>query len=261
MKPGSSLQAPATKEAGPSAPPKRTDAFADYSTAASLGYTDPDEERLKAEQERRSKEGVVGAWELVTPSAPAPAEKVEEGEEDQKPALADLGEGPSRKREAEAPVDEEDSRQFKLRKKKLGAGLGEIYDPGLIPIKLKKKEPVADAAPSDATSSTVSTALTGAASNASAVPKWSSRGWTKPGESNHDEPHELSAPSDPPPEGVPAPTPELPADTSSAPVAVKVEEEAAVKAETPEPTLPSTAGLFKKRRVPVGGGASRGRRT
>lgn len=43
------------------------------------------------------------------------------------------------KREAEAPP-EEDSRSFKLRKKSLNPGLGEIYDPGLIPIKVKKKE-------------------------------------------------------------------------------------------------------------------------
>lgn len=38
-----------------------------------------------------------------------------------------------------APPDEEDSRSFKLRKKTL-TGFGEIYDPGLIPIKRKKKE-------------------------------------------------------------------------------------------------------------------------
>lgn len=43
------------------------------------------------------------------------------------------------KREAEAPP-EDDSRSFKLRKKSLNPGLGEIYDPGLIPIKVKKKE-------------------------------------------------------------------------------------------------------------------------
>lgn len=45
----------------------------------------------------------------------------------------------STKRPAEAPPDD-DSRSFKLRKKTATVGLGELYDPGLIPIKLKKKE-------------------------------------------------------------------------------------------------------------------------
>ena len=36
--------------------------------------------------------------------------------------------------------EEEDTRRFKLRKKTVGVGLGEIYDPGIIPIKVKKKE-------------------------------------------------------------------------------------------------------------------------
>lgn len=43
------------------------------------------------------------------------------------------------KREA-GPPDDEDIRAFKLRRKQLIAGLGQIYDPGLIPIKVKKKE-------------------------------------------------------------------------------------------------------------------------
>jgi len=46
------------------------------------------------------------------------------------------------KREAEGPPAEEDIREFKLRKKQLSAGLGEIYDPGLIPI--KKKDEIQD---------------------------------------------------------------------------------------------------------------------
>lgn len=50
------------------------------------------------------------------------------------------GEG-SRKRPAEAPLeDEEDGRGWKLRKKAVALGLGEIYDPGVIPIKLKPKK-------------------------------------------------------------------------------------------------------------------------
>jgi len=37
------------------------------------------------------------------------------------------------------PLDEEDLRAFKFRKRQLNTGLGEIYDPGLIPIKVKEK--------------------------------------------------------------------------------------------------------------------------
>jgi WW domain-binding protein 4 len=44
------------------------------------------------------------------------------------------------KREAEAHSDDDFDRHSKLRKRTVAAGLGEIYDPGLIPIKLKKKE-------------------------------------------------------------------------------------------------------------------------
>jgi len=43
------------------------------------------------------------------------------------------------KREAEALIDEDDTRAFKLRKRTIATGLGEIYDPGFIPIKIKKK--------------------------------------------------------------------------------------------------------------------------
>lgn len=44
-------------------------------------------------------------------------------------------------RKREAPVDDiEDERVFKLRKKMVGIGLGELYDLGVIPIKLKVKK-------------------------------------------------------------------------------------------------------------------------
>jgi WW domain-binding protein 4 len=46
-------------------PPKPSDPWANYTTAASLGYTDPEEERMKAEAERRRTQGVAGEWEVV----------------------------------------------------------------------------------------------------------------------------------------------------------------------------------------------------
>jgi WW domain-binding protein 4 len=107
-------------------PPKPSDPYANYSTAASLGYTDPDAERFTAETERRRTQGVAGDWEVITSSSTTSAEASE--------STVTL------KRDAEIAIDEEDGRQFKLRKKTLNVGLDEIYDPGIIPVKLKKKE-------------------------------------------------------------------------------------------------------------------------
>jgi WW domain-binding protein 4 len=109
-------------------PPKPLDPYANYSTAASLGYSDPDAERFAAETGRRRTQGVAGDWEVVTSSSATSAETSSSA------AANTLEHG------AETAVDEEDGRQFKLRKKTLKVGLGEIYDPGIIPVKFKKKE-------------------------------------------------------------------------------------------------------------------------
>ncbi|OBZ70558.1 Uncharacterized protein C18H10.07 [Grifola frondosa] len=165
VKPGSSSAAPvASSSSAPKKPAVRpSNPFANYSTAESLGYEDPDAERLAAEAERRRTQGVAGEWEFVDIAAPeTPADEV--------PPVVD-GEL-SRKREAEQEVDEEDGRRFKLRRRTLGVGLGEIYDPGIIPIKLKSKEEPTVIQVQD--TSTTSSAPT-------TVPKWSTRGWDKPG--------------------------------------------------------------------------------
>ncbi len=84
----------------------------------------------------------MGEWQVVE-SSPAPQEG-----KDVKPDVGpDSGSGnttgvigdSSAKRLAEAPP-EEDTRSFKLQKKTTAVGLGEIYDPGLIPIKKRKEE-------------------------------------------------------------------------------------------------------------------------
>ena len=70
-------------------------------------------------------------------------------------------------------MDEEDGRGWKLRRKVASVGLGELYDPGVLPIKLKvKKEEQMEAQtspPSEAPSL-----------GESEKPKWSARGWNKP---------------------------------------------------------------------------------
>ena len=270
VKPGSSSATAAkTPVAGPSKPERSTDKWANYSTAASLGFSDPDAERLKAEEERRRKEGTVGAWEVVAieePAAGEEAEQVPKAEADV-PADEPLVQAQSlRKREAEAQPDDDDTRQFKLRRKKLGAGLGEIYDPGLIPIKLKakKEEPVDTPPKEEASGSDAPLKI----SQAIPIAKggWSKSSWSGPKEAKDEkvlpsvsnEPvqdmsstegsEQLSAePSEPP--SVDQDVPEVKAEPSE----VKREETDSVTALQP-------ASLFRKRKVPAGGAGSRGRR-
>lgn len=284
VKPGSSSAAlPTQPQAGPSKPARPSDAYANYSTAASLGYTDPDEERRKAEAEQRRNEGVIGAWEVVAvdESAPVEEEAEEEAEEQKVKAEGDAvaataaPEPPTLKREAEAPLDDDDdARQFKLRRKKLNTGLGEIYDPGLIPIKLKaKKEELAEPTlpkEEEATSAPIRFAPALVNPNATAVPQWSARGWSKPGETK------AKQAEVPPETEQPAPTqpataePDVTAVDPSVPAqnGVAVHDKASeVKTEAPpevkkEPdTIASMAppSLFKKRKTPAGSAGSRGR--
>lgn len=132
----------ASSSSGPKKPSvKPSNPYANYSTAQSLGFVDPDAERLAAEAEVRRSQGIAGDWQVVStsqaPVVPSSREASEPAEGlDSEPDAA----GSGVKREAEAPPDDEDTRAFKLRKKTVAMGLGEIYDPGLIPIKVKKKE-------------------------------------------------------------------------------------------------------------------------
>ncbi|KAL5484921.1 hypothetical protein ACEPAI_7563 [Sanghuangporus weigelae] len=136
----SSQKSDASRSTAASKKPERpASVWSDYTTAQSLGIADPDEERLKAEMERRRTQALVGEWEVVVPPPPPlpddPQVPNEEGSKDE--VLA--GSLPQ-KREVEASTeDTEDGRHFKLRKRTIGAGLGEIWDPGSIPIKLKSK--------------------------------------------------------------------------------------------------------------------------
>ncbi|KAF8554731.1 hypothetical protein OG21DRAFT_1476805 [Imleria badia] len=96
---------------------KPSDPYANYSTPASLGYRDPDAE----EAQQRTEAGTPGAWTVVEKSA--------EGEKEKQ--------GGEKRRAAEGE-EEEEGRAFKLRKKTVEVGLGEIYDPA----KIESSEPV-----------------------------------------------------------------------------------------------------------------------
>jgi len=86
-------------------------------------------------------QGLVGEWQVVEPTHTQSGDE----EKDVKPVDCAHGTYPisltesTSKRAAESHP-EVDIRAFKLRKKTAVVGLGDIYDPGVIPIKLKKKE-------------------------------------------------------------------------------------------------------------------------
>ncbi|KAF7361939.1 WW domain-binding protein 4 [Mycena venus] len=210
--PTPSTSAPARKPA-----PKPSNPFTNYSTAKSLGYDDPDAERLAAEAEQ-----------------PPP------------PSSSDAGV----KRSAEA-LEEEESREFKLRKKTMATGLGQIYDPGVIPIKLKKKEEPAEPV-------SLITPPSGPSTNdATDKPKWAKLQWKKLGDPEQ--------PSETPPSEV-----DVKSEPAVADILPKKEEEVAGRLDEPDPTIKSEADtaslpepapstiVFKKRKAPAGG--SRGRR-
>lgn len=152
---GSSLPEPKPKAA--TAPPKKpSNPYANYTTAASLGYTDPDTERYQAELERRRTQGVAGDWELlpVTSSSNSTPPPAASKDEDTPLADGDILTGEKRPLDVVAD-DDNDSRAWKLRKKT--ARLGDDYDPGAIPIKIKprvKKEDLVKSEGSDNISTT-----------------------------------------------------------------------------------------------------------
>ncbi|EIN11661.1 hypothetical protein PUNSTDRAFT_98839 [Punctularia strigosozonata HHB-11173 SS5] len=230
----SSAAATAKKPAAKPASP-----WANYSTAESLGYVDPDAERAKAEAERRKTQGVAGEWQLVQ-STERPVAPEVEAEEGAIPAETAVGQ----KRVAEAVDEDEDAREFKLRKKTVGPGLGQIYDPGLIPIKLKtkKEEPSMEGASAQSRPSET---------NATNGPRWTSSGWKRPGESAQDVKQEDGL--DTLKQGdVSSKAQEGAGDVKQEEVALKVEESETKAQATTE------APVFRKRKVPAGGG--RGRR-
>ncbi|KAI6104075.1 hypothetical protein EDD16DRAFT_1714810 [Pisolithus croceorrhizus] len=118
-----------------SAPPPSTrvkpvNPFANYTTAAQLGITDPDVE----EAERRMGMGIPGQWTLSNSAEAKPP--VDET------ATSSENAGGRKRLVFPAALDAEDGdvRAFKLRKKVVGPGVGGTYDPVAIPIKLKSKK-------------------------------------------------------------------------------------------------------------------------
>ncbi|KAF7315390.1 hypothetical protein MIND_00053700 [Mycena indigotica] len=205
---GSTSQPPPIASSSKKPPPKPSNPFANYSTAKSLGYVDPDADAAIAAAQGQRLHGIVGEWQVVEPQAEAaPTSSTEVGV----------------KRSAEE-LGEEESREFKLRKKTMATGLGQIYDPGALSIKLKKREdpgaePIA------------------AEPDAPERPKWTKTTWTKAGDEKESDlvkseevVREVEEEEKPP----------------STPDIVKPEPDL-------EPPLPSETVVFKKRKIPAGG--------
>ncbi|KZO95508.1 hypothetical protein CALVIDRAFT_463888, partial [Calocera viscosa TUFC12733] len=134
----SALAAPVASSSKPKAAtaPASTNKWANYSTAASLGYTDPDVERALQEAQLRQNEGVAGAWQVVTPDLATLAA--------QATAAAHVApsetEAASTEKRARSQEDDEGGRAYKVRKKTAAVGLGELWEPGVIKVKVKVKE-------------------------------------------------------------------------------------------------------------------------
>ncbi len=250
--------------------PKKSGGISDYSTPESLGYTDPDIERARAETERRRTQGVAGDWQMVEPAPTEPPSGA--GEEsiqdvDDVRNTEDNQGTSSNKRAVPDPAEEERGR-WKLRKKMTTVGLGEIYDPGIMTIKPKVKTDVKEdetasqeKQPSDGTATPGDT-------KATAVPKWAPVKWKKAAEPVDDAGCATGGdvtltrgappvPADPlNADKDPAPASVTDASMKEEPLPVKLEE-----ATTPSVETSSSGGsLFRKRKAPLGGGgSSRGR--
>ena len=249
--------------------------MSDYSTPESLGYTDPDIERARAEAERRRTQGIAGDWEVVVPATTEPPpgageDPTQHGDDVQNPEdNREAG-----KKRAVPETAEEDEGRWKLRKKTIAVGLGEIYDPGILAIKLRAKAEVKEDESASTTAQPSGDVPVAGDVKATALPKWAPVRWKKAGEPADDAGGEgtprLADGETVPTEGTsrvdlldPPEAVEMPAPAPVANVLVKGES-SLVKLEetTPSGEAPSSGGsLFRKRKTPAGGGASsRGRR-
>jgi WW domain-binding protein 4 len=222
---------------------------------------------------------VVGDWEVIAVAPPTPTSAEPGGFNGGVANATDLSAGAEvgEKRPADAPTDDGNLREFKMRKKTWSAGLGEIWDPEAVPIKLKSKKE----APSEGNSNVlgVFTSMPSSStstSNASAMPKWTTKGWSKPGERHEkteaDEmlKEEVSSGSEgalalssaTQENGTSATKTEASEPLAGLPNAdapVKTEDHA-IKTEDPSITLNAAGSMFKKRKAPAATAGTRGKR-
>jgi WW domain-binding protein 4 len=139
-----------------------------------------------------------------------------------------------RPRDAALEEDEEDARTFKMRQKNLGRGLDDIYDPGVIVIKPKETKALQVAEEEQPTSAPL---------------VWKPTEWSV-GPVREERSTEKATEIKPDPdEGDVKPVVEAPDTEKDA----GSEEKAAVE-------VPTSGGMFKKRKVPKAGTTKRGNR-
>ena len=269
----SSTAAPSEKK------PRKAGGISDYSTPESLGYTDPDIERARAEAERRRTQGVAGDWQMVesTPPTEPPSGTGEESTQQVDEVQSAEGEQGTSSNKRAVPVPDpadEDEGRWKLRKKIATVGLGEIYDPGIIAIKPKAKAEIKEEETAgQAKLSSDGTSMSGD-TTATPVLKWAPVKWKKAGEpvdgtngaatsgpggdTTLTEEGAPRAPTDPlKADEDPAPAPVTGVSVKEEPLHVKLEETITSSREDAS----SGGSLFRRRKAPLGGGASsRGRR-
>jgi len=90
--------------------------------------------------EQQSKEGTVGAWQVVVPPPPPPPEEVTKSFQEEDVDVKPSGMTPDPVQTE--PPDEDDSRSFKVKKKKISYNLGGIsFTPSQLAEEIKKHLP------------------------------------------------------------------------------------------------------------------------
>ncbi|KAF8520367.1 hypothetical protein BU17DRAFT_46702 [Hysterangium stoloniferum] len=262
----SSAQAAVAPKPRPAAP-KPSDPYANYTTAASLGISDPDVDRLVAEADSRRSEGRAGDWvAVVPPPPPPPPSSFPQNGDSNGGGGADIkaedgtDAGQVRKRVDDETTDEYDLRQFKMRKKTAAVGLGEIYDPGVIRIKPRaeltvKQESEITALKQGGHVSKSAQPLPAATER----PEWVTRGWKRAGEgltgedadalTTEEKSHTISAAED-----IPVADTKFVQETIKSDITKDIKKEEQVDIPSP---APNTGVKFRKRKVPTNAGGRR----
>ncbi|KAJ3806274.1 hypothetical protein F5876DRAFT_50353 [Lentinula aff. lateritia] len=194
---------------------KPSNPFTNYSSPASLGYVDPDVENAAAEAALRQSQGVAGEWHVVE-SKTTPLKRAAD---DQQP-----------------PDYDDDARSFKLRKKTLRSGLGEVYDPGVISLKPKPK-------PQQNVQEVVKK------EEEEDKPKWSTVKWKRATETASS----LAEPANN--DNDTTRKPEFKSELSESSTTTETEEKGKDEVIKPPPSTSPTPGLFRKRKVASGSGS------
>jgi WW domain-binding protein 4 len=203
--------------------------MADYTTAKDLGIAQEEEKLAVEALARQQSQGVVGQWELVEASTPAA------------PSTSAL---PQKRPHQE---EDEEGADYRVRRRKLAEGLGEIYDPGKITLVPKRNEKWVD----------ITTEIVETTQTQPSPITWSKKRWRMAGTEDTGGSDEEKQPATVPEEEVKVDEPAPPSMT---------DEQSNEAPPPPEPTdvvvePAPVKGMFKKRKAPAQAvGAKKGMR-